>query len=54
MKRTRASHRIRIAAGIVAALALAAAAIFGLQRASVAQAEPEISLSAPTSFPVDI
>ena len=43
-----------IAAGIVAALALAAAVIVGLQRTSVAQSEAVISLDAPVSFPVDI
>ena len=52
MKRSTSFRRLRIAAGI--ALALAAAVIMGLQRASVAQAEAEISLDAPVSFPVDI
>ena len=51
MKRSRSFRRLRIAAGIALALA---AAIVGLQRASVAQAEAEISLDAPVSFPVDI
>ena len=51
---TRASRRIRIAAGVVAVIALAAAVIFGLHRASVAQGTPAISLEAPVSFPVDI
>ena len=58
MKRFRSLRRLRltpgIAAGIVAALALAAAVIVGLQRASVAQPEAVISLDAPVSFPVDI
>ena len=53
MKRIRARRRIRIAAAIAAALALAAA-IFGLQRASIAQGGPVMSLNAPASFPVDI
>ena len=54
MKRSRSYPRLRIAAGIAAALALAAVVIAGLQRASVAQAEARISLDAPVSFPVDI
>ena len=58
MKRFRSLRRLRstagIAAGIVAALALAAAVIVGVQRASVAQSEAAISLDAPVSFPVDI
>ena len=55
VKRTRVPRRIRIAAGVVAAVALAAAVIFGLHRASVAQGVPAaISLDAPVSFPVDI
>ena len=53
MKIFRSVRRLRIAAGIVAALALAAAVV-GLQRASVAQAEAAISLDAPVSFPADI
>ena len=54
MKRFRSLRRLRLTAGIVAALALAAAVIVGLQRASVAQSEAVISLDAPVSFPVDI
>ena len=54
MKGTRVSRRIRIAAGVAAAVALAAAVVFGLHRASVAQGGPAISLEAPVSFPVDI
>lgn len=54
MKRSRSFRLLRIAAGLAAALALAAAVIFGLQRASVAQFEAAISLDAPVSFPVDI
>ena len=54
MNGVRGLHRILIAAGIAVALALAAAAIPGLQRASTAQGEPAISLDAPVSFPVDI
>ena len=54
MKGTRAWRRIRIAAGMAAAVALAAAVVFGLHRASVAQGTPAISLDAPVSFPVDI
>ena len=50
----RSARRLRIAAGIAFALALAAAVIAGVQRASVAQAEATISLDAPVSFPVDI
>ena len=54
VKRTRVPRRIRIAAGVAAAVALAAV-IFGLHRASVAQGVPAaISLDAPVSFPVDI
>lgn len=53
MKRIHVPRRIRIAAVIAAALALAAA-VFGLQRASIAQGGPAISLNAPVSFPVDI
>ena len=54
MKESRSVRRLRIAAGIVAALALAAVVIVGLQRTGAAQAEAEISLDAPVSFPVDI
>ena len=58
MMKSRSFRRLRItvgiAAGIVAALALAAAVIVGLQRASVAQSEAVISIDAPVSFPVDI
>lgn len=54
MMKSRSFRRLRIAAGLAAALALAAAVIIGLQRASVAQAEAEISLDAAVSFPVDI
>ena len=54
MKRSDSFRRLRIAAGIAAVLALAAAVVVGFQRASVAQAEAEISLDAPVSFPVDI
>ena len=60
MKRSRSFRRLRLAAGIAAALAGIAAAlalaavVVGLQRASVAQAEAEISLDAAVSFPVDI
>ena len=54
MKRSTSFRRLRIAAGIALGLALASAVIMGLQRASVAQAEAEISLDAPVSFPVDI
>ena len=53
MKRFRSSRRLRIAA-VMAALALIAAAVVGLQRASVAQAEATISLDASVSFPADI
>ena len=54
VRRTRPSRRIRIAAGVAAAVALAAAVLFGLHRASVAQGGgPAISLEAPVSFPVD-
>lgn len=54
MKGNRAGRRLRIAVGVAAAVALAAAVIFGLHRASVAQGGPAISLDAPVSFPVDI
>ena len=54
MKGSRTSHRIRIAAGVAVVIALAAAVTFVLQRASVAQGGPSISLEAPVSFPVDI
>ena len=54
MKRSRSFRPLRLAAGIAAAIALAAAVVVGPQRASVAQAEAEISLDAPVSFPVDI
>lgn len=54
MRRTRASRRLRIAVGLAAAVTLAAAIVFGLHRASVAQGTPAISLEAPVSFPVDI
>ena len=54
VRRTRPSRRIRIAAGVAAVVALAAAVVFGLHRASVAQGAPAISLEAPVSFPVDI
>ena len=54
MKRTHPLHRLRIAACIAAALALAAAVVIGLHRASVAQAAAAISLDAPVSFPADI
>ena len=54
MKRPRPSRRIRIAAGVVVAVILAAAIAFGLHRASVAQGTSAISLEAPVSFPVDI
>lgn len=55
VKRTRVPRWIRIAAGVAAAVALAAAVVFGLHRASVAQGVPAaISLDAPVSFPVDI
>ena len=53
MKKSRSIRQLRIAAGIAAVLVFAAAVV-GLQRASVAQAEAEISLDAPVSFPVDI
>ena len=54
MRRPYPSRRLRIAAGVVAAVTLAAAIAFGLHRASVAQGGPAISLEAPVSFPVDI
>ena len=54
MRRTRPSRRLRIAVGVAAVVALAAAVIIGLHRASVAQGGPAISLEAPVSFPVDI
>ena len=54
MQESRSVRRLRIAAGIAAALTLAAAVVVGLQRAGAAQAEAEISLDAPVSFPVDI
>ena len=54
LRQARVSRRIRIAAGVVAAVALATAVVFGLHRASVAQGGPVISLEAPVSFPVDI
>ena len=50
----RVPRRLLLAAGIAVALALAAAAVAGLQRAGAAQGEPAISLDAPVSFPVDI
>ena len=53
MKRICSPRAIRIAA-VIAALALAAAAVAGLQRASVAQGEAAISLDTPVSFPADI
>ena len=54
MNGVRVLRRILVAAGIAAALALAAAAVIGLQRAGAAQGEPAIGLDAPVSFPVDI
>ena len=54
MKKSRSIRQLRIATGIAAVLVFAAAVVVGLQRASVAQAEAEISLDAPVSFPVDI
>ena len=54
MKRHHSLRRLRIAAVIAAGVILAVAAVAGLQRASVAQAEARISLDAPVSFPADI
>ena len=54
MKRSSASRRLRVAAAVALALAFVAAAVTGLQRASVAQSDAAISLDAPVSFPVDI
>jgi len=54
MKVSRSIRRLRIAAGIAAALAVASAVAVGLQRASIAQTEAAISLDAPVSFPADI
>lgn len=54
MKSSRSLRRLRNAAAVAFALAFLAAAVAGLQRASVAQSEAAISLDAPVSFPVDI
>ena len=54
MTNSRSLRRLRNAAAVVLALAFMAAAVTGLQRASVAQSEATISLDAPVSFPVDI
>lgn len=54
MMNSRSLRRLRNAAAVALALALLAAAVTGLQRASVAQSEATISLDAPVSFPVDI
>ena len=54
MNKSGVVRRVLIAAGIAVVLALAAAAIPGLQRASTAQGGSAISLNAPVSFPVDI
>ena len=54
MKRSSSSRRLRIAAAVALALAVVAAAVAGLQRASVAQSGAAMSLEAPASFPVDI
>ena len=54
MKKSSSSRRLRIAAAVALALAFLAAALAGLQRASVAQSGATISLDAPVSFPVDI
>ena len=54
MTSSRPLRRLRYAAAIAIALAFVAAAVAGLQRASVAQSEAAISLDAPVSFPVDI
>ena len=54
MKRFSSSRRLRVAAALALALTFLAAALTGLQRASVAQSGAAISLDAPVSFPVDI
>ena len=54
MKRSSSLRRLRIAAFALVFAAALAAAVTGLQRASVAQSEATISLDAPVSFPVDI
>ena len=54
MKRSSSSRRLRVAAAVALALAFLAAAVAGLQRASVAQSEAVIRLDAAVSFPVDI
>ena len=54
MKKSRTIRQLRIAAGVAAVIVFAAAVVLGLQRAGAAQAEAEISLDAPVSFPVDI
>ena len=54
MKRSSSLRRLRIAAALALALAFLAAAVTGLQRASVAQSEATTSPDAPVSFPVDI
>lgn len=54
MMNPRSSRRLRTAAAVALVLAFVAAALAGLQRASVAQSEAAISLDAPVSFPVDI
>ena len=54
MMNSRSLRRRRVAAAVALALAFLAAAVAGLQRASVAQSGAAISLDAPVSFPVDI
>ena len=54
MMNSRSLRRLRNAAAVALAVAFMAAAVTGLQRASVAQSEAAISLDAPMSFPVDI
>ena len=54
MMNPRSLRRLRVAAAVALVLAFVAAALAGLQRASVAQSGATISLDAPVSFPVDI
>jgi len=54
MKRSGSSRRRRVTAAVALILTFLAAALTGIQRASVAQSEAAISLDAPVSFPVDI
>ena len=54
MMNPRSLRQLRKAVIAALVLAFVAAAVAGLQRASVAQSEATISLDAPVSFPVDI